>query len=158
MRTCELQAGFYARSNKTIMAPFVGLNLGWNWLKNTVLVELLWEKNTIPTEKTSRTSRFLGKPNGANIYIKLVDNFNDGLYIFLWIELVMVVYIMPLCLWSDLNYIYIYIYVCVCVCSGWIWIINLNFFNGKIYCRDGSRLNRPYKQVLQGRLVLQPPL
>ena len=24
-----------------------------NWLKNTVLAELLWEKNTVPAEKTS---------------------------------------------------------------------------------------------------------
>ena len=28
------------------------------------------------------------------------------------------------------------------------------FFGGKTYCRGGSRLNRPYKQVLQGRLAL----
>jgi len=24
-----------------------------NWLKNTVMAELLWEKNTVPAEKTS---------------------------------------------------------------------------------------------------------
>ena len=37
------------------------------WLKlavKTVLVELLWEKNTVPTKKTSR---IWGKPNGAKI-------------------------------------------------------------------------------------------
>ena len=48
-----------------------------------------------------------------------------------------------LCLWSDLNYICIYIYIYIC--SGRIWIINLNFFGEKIYCRGGFRLNRPYK-------------
>ena len=45
--------------------PFGLLKLGWNWLKNTVLAELLWEKNNVPAEKTNRTNRFLGKPNGA---------------------------------------------------------------------------------------------
>ena len=36
------------------------------WLKlteNTVLAELLWEKNTVLAEKRSRTSRIWGKPN-----------------------------------------------------------------------------------------------
>ena len=38
------------------------------WLKlaeNTILAELLWKKNIIPAQKRSRTSRLLGKPNGA---------------------------------------------------------------------------------------------
>ena len=47
-------------------APFGLLNLCWNWLKSMVLVELLWEKNTVLAEKTSRTSQIWGKPNGAS--------------------------------------------------------------------------------------------
>ena len=50
-----------------VIAPFAGLKFGWNWLKNTVLAELLWEKNTVPAEKTSRTNRIWGKPNMANV-------------------------------------------------------------------------------------------
>ena len=50
------------------------LNLGWNWLKNTVPAELLWEKNNILAEKTSRTVEY-GETEEAhslqqNIYIK----------------------------------------------------------------------------------------
>ena len=36
-----------------------------NTRQTTVLAEFLWEKNTVSAEKTSRTSRFLSKPNGA---------------------------------------------------------------------------------------------
>jgi len=39
--------------------------LAETWLKNTGLAEMLREKNTVPAEKRSRTSRILGKPNGA---------------------------------------------------------------------------------------------
>ena len=51
----------------TRKAPFGLLNLGWNWLKNIVLAELLWEKNLVPAEKTSR---IWGKLNG-NIFRSL---------------------------------------------------------------------------------------
>jgi len=34
----------------------------WNWLKNTVLAEMLWEENTFPAKKKSR---IWSKPNGA---------------------------------------------------------------------------------------------
>jgi len=47
--------------------PFGLLNFSWNWLKNTVLTELLWEKKTVPAEKRSRTSWIWGKPNEAEI-------------------------------------------------------------------------------------------
>jgi len=52
-------------------APFADLNFAWNWLKNTVPAELLWEKNTILAEKTSRTSQTLRQ---ANIAIKTLQN------------------------------------------------------------------------------------
>ena len=42
-------------------SPFGWQNFSWNCLKNTVLVELLWEKNTVPAEKRSRTSWFLAE-------------------------------------------------------------------------------------------------
>jgi len=45
-----------------LKAPFGLLNLGWNWLKNTVLTELLWEKNTVPTEQTNRIVPFRTGP------------------------------------------------------------------------------------------------
>jgi len=35
-------------------------------LKNIVPTEILWEKNIVPVEKRSRTSRLLGQPNEAN--------------------------------------------------------------------------------------------
>ena len=38
-------------------APFGLLKLGWNWLKNTVLAKILWEKNIVSAEKRSRTSQ-----------------------------------------------------------------------------------------------------
>ena len=34
--------------------------------------------------------------------------------------------------------------------ATWFWIVNLNFFGGKTYCRGGSRLNRPYKYLFVG--------
>ena len=43
---------------KIIVGTFGWQNFCWNWLKNTVLAELLWEKNTVPAEKRSRTSHF----------------------------------------------------------------------------------------------------
>jgi len=34
-----------------IEGPFGLLKLDWNWLKNTIFAEMLWEKNTITAEK-----------------------------------------------------------------------------------------------------------
>ena len=39
-------------------APFAGLKLGWNWLKNTVLAEMLWGKNTVPAKKKAEQAKF----------------------------------------------------------------------------------------------------
>jgi len=49
--------------------PFGWQNFGWNWLKNTVLTELLWEKNTIPAEKKAEQTEYgvsLRKPEGMH--------------------------------------------------------------------------------------------
>ena len=51
------------------------VRLAESWLKlaeNIVLAELLWEKNTVPAEKTSR---IWGKPNGAGC--RNLNNINN---------------------------------------------------------------------------------
>jgi len=49
-----------ARQRRAILvAPFAGLKLDRNWLKNTVQAELLCEKNTVPAGKK--------KPNKPNM-------------------------------------------------------------------------------------------
>ena len=59
---------------------FGPVRLAESWLKNTVLTELLWEKNTVPAKKRSRTNRIWGKPNGPHAF------FNYLLpYIFSWL-------------------------------------------------------------------------
>jgi len=57
--------GCHCSTKICFLGPFGLLNLGWNWLKNTVLAEMLWEKNTVSAEKRSRTSRIWDKPNEA---------------------------------------------------------------------------------------------
>ena len=65
VRIISVQDGnkWHSRSNM-LLVPFAGLKLDWNWLKNTVSAELLWEKNTVPTEKKKGTIFF--DERGAN--------------------------------------------------------------------------------------------
>ena len=69
---CGLGAWMFLQN--IYMAPFGLLNLCWNWLKNIVLAEMLWEKNTVPGEKRRRTSRIWGKPNRTGVFSTLTKN------------------------------------------------------------------------------------
>ena len=71
----------------------------------------------------------------------------------------MVVYIMLLCLLSDLNYIYVLVrfYICIYICMFWS---NLNckfeFFGEKMYCRAAGTVAAPTNRFV--RAVWEPSL
>ena len=50
-------------------APFGLLKLGWNWLKHTVLAEMLWEKNIVPAEKEAEQAEYRVSRTGPLYYL-----------------------------------------------------------------------------------------